>query len=498
MRIATAMTAFVFMLAACGGGGSGGKPVSVTEPPAPPVTPPEPERMRPADTDRRIVFAPGADGHYRVDGLPEPLAADVRHMPVYRDDSRIQAGVDQTASRLRRLPVVETRGYFDIRYGRLNDGGGRAAVADYLEDAAGPTLRRYSAAPRVRVIGGAGARDANRVNAAVRLVNAALPEWAKMTVEAPLPHETSTDNFDEEGRITVQDGTPPNTVFVEFLPCAEFHDGCGTTYGGHAWALWRENTVFNSFIQMNNDASAADNDRDATILLAHELLHALGIVAFDHVDPSRFDSILEAGNGIFRTAQGIPQPLSLLYPVDREALQALYRALDPGDGPQGLGQWASTALHVAGQAEHAAFGVALRNGYAEPWAYGNLPTMALADNRRLSGLAAWYGALLGLTPDAAVVEGDAEIAVNLATMAGRADFTGLETWGANMPPGDRGTGATWLDGDLGYTIAVRGNTFRETGGDDGRLTGIFAGRSHEAAAGTLERSDLAAAFGASR
>ena len=31
----------------------------------------------------------------------------------------------------------------------------------------------------------------------------------------------------------------------------------------------------------------------------------------------------------------------------------------------------------------------------------------------------------------------------------------------------------WLDGDLGYTIAARGNTFRETGGDDGRLTGIF-------------------------
>ena len=57
-----------------------------------------------------------------------------------------------------------------------------------------------------------------------------------------------------------------------------------------------------------------------------------------------------------------------------------------------------------------------------------------------------------------------------------------------MPPGAAGTGTQWLDGDLGYAIAVRGNTFAETGGDDGRLTGIFTGQSHEGAAGTLERS----------
>ena len=99
----------------------------------------------------------------------------------------------------------------------------------------------------------------------------------------------------------------------------------------------------------------------------------------------------------------------------------------------------------------------------------------LAGNAALTGAAVWRGALLGLTPDAAVVGGDARIGVDLATMGGRADFTGLETWGPNMPPGARGTGATWLDGDLGYAIAVRGNTFRETdasadrGPSDGRL-----------------------------
>ena len=106
------------------------------------------------------------------------------------------------------------------------------------------------------------------------------------------------------------------------------------------------------------------------------------------------------------------------------------------------------------------------------------------------------GTLLGFTPAAAPVAGDAEIGVDLGTLTGSADFENLETW--PTAPGEPGTGTQWLDGDLGYTIAVTGNTFRETGGDDGRLTGIFVGRSHEGAAGTLERSDLTAAFGASR
>ena len=140
----------------------------------------------------------------------------------------------------------------------------------------------------------------------------------------------------------------------------------------------------------------------------------------------------------------------------------------------------------------------LRNGYAEAWAHGVRPTTTLTQNRGLSGQATWEGALVGITPAAEPVAGDAAIGVNLATMRGTADFTALESWAARAAPGDAGTGMQWLDGDLGYTIAIRGITFRQTGGDAGTLTGVFTGRSHEGAAGTLERSDLTAAFGASR
>ncbi len=99
---------------------------------------------------------------------------------------------------------------------------------------------------------------------------------------------------------------------------------------------------------------------------------------------------------------------------------------------------------------------------------------------------------MGFTPTAKRVVGEAVIAVDLATLHGSAAFTDLATVEAD------GQTPRWGDGDLRYMIAVRGNTFRETGGDDGRLTGIFAGRAHEAASGTLERPDLTAAFGTVR
>ena len=73
----------------------------------------------------------------------------------------------------------------------------------------------------------------------------------------------------------------------------------------------------------------------------------------------------------------------------------------------------------------------------------------------------------------------------------------LETWAPGVPAVSC-AGDLWGDGDLIYRIEVLGNTFREAGGDDGTLTGIFVGRGHEGAAGTLERDDLTGAFGAER
>ena len=148
-------------------------------------------------------------------------------------------------------------------------------------------------------------------------------------------------------------------------------------------------------------------------------MHALGIDG--HVSAS-FQSILKGTGEIHAVSQGgVRQPMSVLYPVDREALRALYGA-DPTD----FGPWASTSLHIHGNAPHAGFGVAFRNGYAEPWAYGFLTGYGLETNPELSGWVTWNGDLVGFTPDVEAVMGDAAIRVNiepLAKSARRAGFS---------------------------------------------------------------------------
>ena len=47
-------------------------------------------------------------------------------------------------------------------------------------------------------------------------------------------------------------------------------------------------------------------------------------------------------------------------------------------------------------------------------------------------------------------------------------------------------------------VRVHGNTFMQTDGDGGIVTGVFFGEAHEAMGGTLERDDLTAAFGGKR
>ena len=448
--------------------------------------------------------------HYGTSDLPmAPETEDAMHMPIYHDHrsanrKRLFVGVDQ--GNIGSLPQTGNYGVAEVRYGMLSDGAGRQDVLLYLSEIRQPQSPIWWNTSPLVTYSGESEQDLALLVRAVQLVNTALPEDRKMRI-ASSPMESD----------------PENGIHVEFLSEKNYEQNYPTDTYGHATTNWIESTneitITHSHIAMNEayallppegsssglgplfDISAPvwgidQVNRQGTIVLAHELLHALGMTGYEGHVPDGFGSIMTA------TVEDptIEQPLSLLYKVDREALRALYSAFEVGDSLTDFGPWADGALQVHGNSPHAGFGVALRNNYLEPWAYGYLPDSDLADNGNLSGNATWNGTLLGLTPDAGVVAGDARVAVNLNTMAGDADFTDLETWAANTAPSEKGSGTTWLDGDLGYIIDVRGNTFRETSAseDDGRLTGIFTGQSHEGAAGTLERSDLTAAFGAIR
>lgn len=406
-------------------------------------------------------------------------------------------GVQQTREGVGRLPIVASLPGLDIRYGRLNDGAGIEALhaffEEYLESAASEFLGdpnihnkalRYRTPPVVHLVGSPTDLEIQETIAALQFVNAGLPESAKLRMG-----ETLWGMSFPDGPVNRADWPLENVIAIDFQDAQDAfeEDGSrtpGTTYADNEFRA--DGSIKWSYIRMGRivDGPGGTTRQPLTGTVAHELVHALGI--YGHVDPFRWRSMMNSW-GVSNVS----------WPIDREALHALYDRLQPGDSlPLNFGPWASDSLHIHGNGPFAGFGVALRNGYAEPWAYGDLPDGDLADNSALSGFVTWTGTLLGLTPDAAAVRGDAKVGIDLELMAGRADFTRLDTWSA--APGAVGTGTTWGNGALGYTIVVRGNTFRETGGDAGRLTGGFTGLSHEGVAGTLERTDLTAAFGGAR
>ena len=450
-------------------------------------------------------FDPDNVPTYNLDALPQRGTNDEgRHQPVYHDHSQLYGiGVHDWGDNPRRIfvgtdlgdgvgraPEVAARGATRIRHGMVADGVAADMLQAYLTESLGTAAQRWATPPTVNIAGTASAKERNWIIAAVELVNSALPVNARMRVGA----------------------ASDRTVTIEYRPWREFAEGTGAT----TWNTLSSNEITASRIHVDRTAFAGLSHRHFVTLIAHELMHALGL---GHVSPDH-DTLMEETREIYRSWQGFgtryvpdengnpvpvtgeggvaagPMPMSLLYPVDREALQVLYTKLSPGADPTSYGYWSSQTLHLAGNGPHANFGVALRNGIAQPWAHGHMPELDLSANTALSGTVEWTGALLGFTPEAIAVSSDAQIAVDLATLAGATTFTGLEQWAG--APGAPGDGATWGDGDLSYAIAVAGNTFRETGGDAGRLTGVFTGARHEGAAGTLERSDLIAAFGASR
>ena len=196
----------------------------------------------------------------------------------------------------------------------------------------------------------------------------------------------------------------------------------------------------------------------------------------------------------------------ILHPLDREALLAVYGRLATATTPDRivgeLGPWSDTSMHVRGELKigegKIAFGTALRNGLSQPWAVGPTPDTDVRGNTALSGNILWSGRLLGLTPHAETVAGAATLTVELPTLSGSLSLSGLEHWSTNTAPGTAGSGTTWRDGRLSYRIAVRGNTFVQTGGDAGLVTGAFFGPSHEGMGGVLVREDLSAGFGGKR
>lgn len=470
---AVAMTAVLGLaLGACGGGGATG-----TGPSAPGPVPPALPALAmqgPAMAGNAPVLYRGASLHVGADVSPGQGA----------------------------LSSAGRHGDVRVSHGRAADGEGAAELTAYLAADArnnihdhfpdGYLYRFGDTPPTVRVAAGTPAGLLDETVRAVQLINAALPvTWQLDFGATPLPASVFRPSSGE--------------ILVEFVPRADWSISLPEQhYTGYA-RRWLESVRTGDpqrpwVFEIEAGRVWLDHTRvtgqDRMEVLVHELLHALGR---RHPDPRRFP------DSIMNTPASGPEG-HVLHPLDREALLAVYGWLEPGATPAeltvDLGPWEAGSIHIRGDLAidggAVSFGVGLRNGLGQHWATGPAPTANLRDNRQLSGNATWSGRLLGLTPAAETVAGRAELTVDIATLDGDLGFANLESWAAGTGPGAPATGSTWGTGALDYSVSVRGNSFVNTGGDDGEVTGAFFGAAHRGMAGVLRRTDLTAAFGGAR
>ena len=396
-----------------------------------------------------------------------------------------------------------------VSIGRTRDGAKATRVVEYvtshvddkresqghtIEPASDtPGLASFPSQPLLRLASGTSDEHIAYVLHAAALINSTLPHNKRILIGPEAPPLVSVD--------TIPDGE----IFVDFaaksdwIPSSEESAKTSASYI-YGWDPTSQRLEIKGMRASHVwvDPDAFDSQVEFIRVLVHGMLHALGLRGHAFVDQFPESVLRNAWSTILPTDNHVPE-------IDADGLLAIYARLAPGTELETLSEtslspWENNSLRMHGELntpDGAAFGVAFRNDFARPWASGPEPLSPIAENQNLRGSATWDGALLGFTPTGRSVAGDAKIAVDLASLTGRADFIGLAEWSSPKWQDAAGRWTMWGDGDLGYTFAVRGNVFRETGGDHGILTGIFVGRQHEGAVGTLQRHDLSAAWGVS-
>ena len=434
----------------------------------------------------------GGGGGSSFPRLPALMPAQSKNAPIVFLRDGVHVGGDVKPARNALSPAGTHDGVI-ISTGRVRDGESSARVLDiiekhavvgYSDEPGNKYLGLFEGTPVVRIRETTPDRYIDDVIRVVQLINTALPYDKRIIVSperAPRPgFQESWPNYIPDKHIFV--GIEPQGTWPQLeIPPARV---AGVQFGGSSSGtyIWLNTDVLNNTIHMRK-------------VLAHELGHALGLL--EHIEPRDYNSIMNTGY------RGIFIPAHILHQIDTDALYALYTRFLEQYGtslydPNDLGSWTDVSFHLRGDMDDVSFGASSRNGLIQPWAFGPSPETQLADNRVLTGSVNWSGRLLGFTSNSESLAGAADLTINLATLRGRIDFTNLEYWGVHAAPGPVGSGQTWNDGGLRYGVVVRGNSFVQSGGDAGEVTGMFYGAEHEGMGGVVERADMSAGFGGVR
>ena len=422
---------------------------------------------------------------------PIQTIEDAGQAPAIDFDGTLHIGAGVEPDR-NELGTTGVHGDAAISSGHVRDGAGRDAVVAFFSHfffADHKRLRTFQYQPVVRVARGTSDEHTELVVRAVQILNAYLPRENRMILsEIPSPY--GADLVDVPyGEIHVN--------FGQFLTEEQIPENFRTHRGisGNNSTITDIDGVEHTFawssrIWINTRRLHQFTDEANISTMAHELMHSLALGG--HPDVARFP------NSLFRSRSPRGFSRRILGPIDRDVIAAAFEYAPSATSANELGPWSDTSFHLRGDMDDVSFGVASFNGLLQPWASGPRPESNLADNQALSGSVSWTGRLLGFTSESESLAGAADLTINLSTLRGRVDFTGLEHWGVNAAPGLVGSGRTWIDGDLRYSVIVRGNAFYQSGGDAGEVTGMFFGARHEGMGGVIERSDMSAGFGGTR
>lgn len=241
--------------------------------------------------------------------------------------------------------------------------------------------------------------------------------------------------------------------------CAGTTQPVGGTVGSQAFYIW-----------INENLSGGRPKKQA--LVAHELLHALGL--WNHGD--RRDSVTYPE--IF-TPSGREQRGDTMYPIDRAALQALYR-LGRGGRFDDLGAWDLDPVTAEQRLGLIDYGAEAANGHVRPSVHHAYGPDRVSDGAVLSGSATYRGGAVGFTTSERRITGDSTLSMNLGTMEGDLSLTDLTNYH-----------------DLRYAVELTPYGLTRTDGD----TGVVYGHLYDddrTAAGTVHRTDAGIAWAGQR
>jgi len=366
------------------------------------------------------------------------------------------------------------------------------------------------------------ANDIVRINPVLRIASnanneqKAIVHHAASLINNVLPYDRHIKIGEEVGSLSVWDDIGNGQIYVDFAPYENWID-IQDTENTLGYAQYRRATddegnrigIKARIWMLDNPREHGHPNELQLFTMVHEILHTLGLtghVLHEDYPESSLGVVQENGElfGVPNARRNITQlgkidadsltAIRRLYENSGEELIEERRLLQTADITlENLGEWDTSANRLFHNISGIEYGVLHYQDVAIPYARPSTSSLSLqpsvthiTENTSISGSATWNGNLLGLDGKFESVQGNVEIGVNLNTLNGNATFTDIvyrnnrrKSWGDN----------------LNYDIAIGGNFLYS---DDGSVNGRFYGTSHEGVAGTLGRSDLAAAFGATR